>query len=254
MPEKTDVDSRVRAFIFDLDGTLVETEQLKARSYAVVLGSLNGTNTPDHRAIDLYEEIVGSTDEMVCRRMIEEFDLADRFESVDGEQWKGLHRLRMDEYRKGHGAPEHLVANAYQHNIDLLRNQKAAGRIVAVATSSFSDEAARVLDALGICTLLDDLVGRDAITNPKPDPEIYLHTMNRLGLDPGEVVIIEDSPIGTRAAQAAGAAWVCVSTPFSRQAIETSSWMDTQWIVHNPATLSETVTRRIKSIESPEQE
>jgi HAD superfamily hydrolase (TIGR01509 family) len=249
MSEKTESSSRVRAFIFDLDGTLVETEQLKARSYAVVLGSLAGSDTPDNRAVELYEEIVGSTDEMVCRRMISEFGLTGMFEPVDGEHWKGLHRLRMDDYRKGHGAPEHLVANVYQHNIDLLRSQKAAGRIVAVATSSFSDEAARVLDALGVRTLLDDLVGRDNITRPKPDPEIYLHTMNRLGLEPSEVVIIEDSPIGTKAAQAAGAAWICVSTPFSRQAVETSSWMDTQWIVHNPAKLSETVTRRIESLE-----
>jgi beta-phosphoglucomutase-like phosphatase (HAD superfamily) len=239
----------VRAFIFDLDGTLVETERLKARSYAVVLGNLTGANAPDPRAIELYERIVGSTDEMVCRQMIDEFDLADTLEPVDGEPWKGLHRIRMDEYRRGHGAPEQLVCNVYQHNVDLLRHQKSIGRIVAVATSSLTDEARRVLDALGLRVLLDDIVGRDAVKEPKPDPEIYVHTMERLGVGPDEVVIVEDSPIGTKAAMASGAAWVCVSTPFSRQAIETTSGLDRRWIVHDPAKLNETVGRRIELIE-----
>ena len=237
----------VRAFIFDLDGTLVETEQLKAQSYAVVLGSLTGANVPDHRAIELYERIVGSTDEMVCRRMIDEFDLADGLVPANGELWLDLHQKRMEEYRANHGASENLMTNVYQHNVDLLRHQKSIGRIVAVATSSFSDEAKRVLDALGLRVLLDVIVGRDAVTNPKPDPEIYLHTMDRLGVEPSEVVIVEDSPTGSEAAEAAGARWICVSTPFSLAAIESSDWMDPQWIVHDPAKLNETVSRRIAS-------
>ncbi|MDA1278952.1 MAG: HAD family phosphatase [Chloroflexi bacterium] len=241
--------SRIRAFIFDLDGTLVETEQLKAQSYATVVGSLTGANSPDHRAVELYERIVGSTDEMVCRQMIEEFDLTSALEPLHGEPWVNLHQQRMDEYRGSNGTPENLRANVYWHSASLLREQKSIGRIVAVATSSFTDEAKRVLDAIGLRVLLDGVVGRDAVTNPKPDPEIYLYIMDRLGVEPGEVIIIEDSPIGIQAASAAGAAWICVSTAFSRPAIESTSWMDEQWIVHDPAKLNETVSRRIDSVE-----
>ena len=183
------------------------------------VGRLTGANTPDSRAVELYERIVGSTDEMVCRQMIDEFDLAGSVEPVDGKPWKDLHRLRMEEYRKNHGAPGQLEANVYQHNIDLLRHQKSVGRTVSVATSSFTDEAHRVLDVLGLRVLLDD------------------------------VVIIEDSPIGTRAAMASGAAWICVSTAFSRAAIEAAPWIEPEWTVHDPAKLNETVTRRIELIE-----
>jgi HAD superfamily hydrolase (TIGR01509 family) len=249
MSDQTVSNSRISAFIFDLDGTLVETEKLKARSYANVVGGLTGANSPDHRAISLYERIVGSTDEMVCRQMIDEFGIAEALEPVDGELWKHLHQIRMDEYRENDGLPEHLLENVYQHNIDLLRQQKAMGRTVSVATSSFSDEAKRVLDALGLRVLLDDIVGREFVKNPKPDPEIYLLAMARLGVEPEQVIIIEDSPIGTQAAMASGAAWICVSTPFSRLAVETTSWLDEQWVVHDPATLSETVERRIESID-----
>ncbi|HJP28803.1 MAG TPA: HAD family phosphatase [Dehalococcoidia bacterium] len=249
MPDQNVATSRITAFIFDLDGTLVETERLKAKSYATVVGKLTGANAPDLRAIELYERIVGSTDEMVCRHMIDEFDIANSLEPVDGEHWKHLHQIRMDEYRQTDGAPERLMENVYQHNIDLLRHQKSVGRTVSVATSSFSDETKRVLDVLGVRVLLDDIVGRESVSNPKPDPEIYFLAMKRLRVAPEEVVIIEDSPIGTKAAMATGASWICVSTPFSRQAIETTSWLDPLWVVHDPAKLSETVNRRIESID-----
>ena len=246
MPDQPVTGSRISAFIFDLDGTLVETERLKALSYARVIGDLTGAGTPDQRAVELYERIVGSTDEMVCRQMIEEFGISEALDPVDGEFWKHLHQIRMDEYRDNDGAPEHLQANVYQHNVDLLRNQKKIGRTVSVATSSFNDEAKRVLDALGILVLLDDVVGRDSVRKPKPDPEIYLLAMSRLGVSTEEVIIIEDSPIGTKAAMASGAAWICVSTPFSRQAVEATSWLDPEWVVHDPAKLNETVERRIE--------
>ncbi|NQW19272.1 MAG: HAD family phosphatase [Chloroflexi bacterium] len=248
MPDQSESQSHISAFIFDLDGTLVETERLKAKSYATVIGNLTGSDSPDYRAIELYERIVGSTDEMVSRQMIEEFGIAESLEPVEGDIWKHLHQIRMDEYRSTDGAPERLLENVYQHNIDLLTHQKSIGRTVSVATSSFSDEAKRVLDTLGIRVLLDDIVGREMVANPKPDPEIYLLAMERLGVKPEEVVIIEDSPIGTKAAMAAGAAWICVSTPFSRQAIEASSWLDPMWVVHDPAKLNETVNRRIITI------
>ena len=80
----------------------------------------------DGRAVELYERIVGSTVEIVCRQMIDEFNLAsalgssDLADGADSEHWKELHRLRMDEYRENHGALGRLQANAYQHNVDLL--------------------------------------------------------------------------------------------------------------------------------------
>lgn len=247
MPDQIDSSTRISAFIFDLDGTLVETERLKAKSYATVVGNLTSANTPDRRAIELYERIVGSTDEMVCRQMIDEFDIADSLNPVDGELWKHLHQIRMAEYRSSDGAPPRLLENAYSHNINLLRAQKALGMTVSVATSSFSDEAKRVLDVLGVRVLLDDIVGREFVENPKPDPEIYLLAMGRLGFSPEEVVIVEDSPIGAKAAIESGASWICVSTPFSRQAIESSTWLDPRWVVHDPDKLDETVARRIQS-------
>ncbi|MBO04221.1 MAG: hypothetical protein CL731_04295, partial [Chloroflexi bacterium] len=60
----------------------------------------------------------------------------------------------------------------------------------------------------------------------------------------------EDSPIGSKAAMASGASWICVSTPFSRSAIESTNWLDPMWVVHDPVKLNQTVNRRIESVEN----
>ena len=247
MPEQARSSSHIGAFVFDLDGTLVETERLKALSYGRVIRTLTGTTLSNQRAINLYELVVGSTDEMVCERMIEEFDLERTLEADSEASWKTLHRLRMEDYRLHDGATERLLQHAYQHNVDLLRTQKSAGRSVAVATSSLTDEAVRVLGALGLLMFIDEIVGCDAVTKPKPDPEIYLCTMDRLGIGPDQTIIIEDSPIGTQAAVASGAAWICVTTPLSRKAIASTPSLDRQWVVDDPVKLKDVVNRRLES-------
>lgn len=243
----------IKAFIFDLDGTLVETEQLKARAYALVSQQLLALPAPDGRAVSLYKRLVGGTDESVSRAMIDglglEVPLRRASPLLPGETglWQSLHRLRMDVYRARVGTPEAIRANRYEHNLSVLRAQKAAGRKLAVATSSYTDEARRVLGALGVLNLLDLVIGRERVTNAKPDPEIYLFTMKALGVRPEESVIIEDSPLGLAAAVASGARWVCVATEFSREALRALKEIDQNWVVYEAEKVGATVSRRLGS-------
>ena len=50
----------ISAIIFDLDGTLVQTEKLKAQAYAIAAQQVQGLAQPDDRAIEAYREIVGA--------------------------------------------------------------------------------------------------------------------------------------------------------------------------------------------------
>ena len=54
----------ISAIIFDLDGTLVQSEKLKALSYAIAVQRLHGSSEPDPRAIEAYKEIVGAAREV----------------------------------------------------------------------------------------------------------------------------------------------------------------------------------------------
>lgn len=89
---------------------------------------------------------------------------------------------------------------------------------LAIATSSTREKSMAVLAAAGIpYTKMLYLTGNDVI-HKKPHPEIYLLTTERLYLDPGRCVVIEDAPEGIEAALAAGCLCIAVthSLPFSK--------------------------------------
>jgi beta-phosphoglucomutase-like phosphatase (HAD superfamily) len=109
---------------------------------------------------------------------------------------------------------------------------------------SFSDEAARVISALGLDGSVDTVVGVDHVQNPKPAPDAFVLAMDRLEVSPEQTLIVEDSPAGARAAAASGARWLCVATAFSRQALENATDLDQRWIVKDPARLDEFVAAR----------
>lgn len=238
--------SNIRAVIFDLDGTLVETEHLKAQAYAELIGDLTRKGSPELGAIELYRSIVGATDLTVCEAMIEKFSLQPLLELEQGETpVNALHRLRMAVYRRSFGTPANLSKLVYKHNSDLAKAASSEGMLVGVATMSFSHEARRVIEAIGLSPIVDTVVGVDDVTRPKPAPDAFLLAMDRLGVDRSETLIIEDSPRGAQAAAASGAKWLCVATEFSSEALRHTDELDAEWIVWEPSQLNEFVARRI---------
>ncbi len=220
-----------------MDGTLADTERLKARAYADVIAGLLDLDEPDPRVLPLYAAYVGNTDRALCETIVEEFGIADLLhdhirELGVSEPWEALHTLRRDHYRSTHGQPENIARHAIQHNVDLLRAQHAAGRTVAVATSSMTDEATRVLEAIGVFDLLAALVGRDRVANAKPHPEIYLKTAGVLRIKPEQCLVIEDSQLGATSAMAANMPCVIVANQFTDAPLRSQTDIDQQWIVY----------------------
>ena len=62
-------------------------------------------------------------------------------------------------------------------------------------------------------TLIDVMLSNEDVTKAKPDPEMYLTAMSRLGLEPDQCIIIEDNEHGIRAAKASGARVLIVGNP-----------------------------------------
>ncbi len=240
-------DHLISALIFDLDGTLVETEELKAQAYALVSQELLGLPSPDWRAVALYQRLVGGTDELVAKAMVEELGLDGPLarRAPGAEPWRALHDLRMATYRRRVGTPRAIRGRAYNHTLSVLKAHHEAGLRVAVATSSFRDEGRRVLRALGVLGMLNAVVGRDQVSRPKPDPEGYLLAMRLLGVAPEAALIFEDSQTGLAAAVASGARWVCVATDLSREGLKSRADIDQRWVVYDPAQLNEVVRQRM---------
>ena len=74
----------------------------------------------------------------------------------------------------------------------------------AVATSTEKKRASKLLQDAGVYEKMDAFVYGDEIKESKPDPEIYLYTAEKLGAEPGECLVIEDSTVGITAASRAG--------------------------------------------------
>lgn len=81
---------------------------------------------------------------------------------------------------------------------------KRHGIKVGVATNSIRFTSVAMLGYAGIFDLVDVLVTNEDVVKPKPDPEIYIKTMEILGVDASRTLVVEDHEVGVQSARAAG--------------------------------------------------
>lgn len=177
------------AALFDLDGTLVETERVLYKAW-IELAARAGA---DFLAFD-YANIIGKPDVECCRIVSEHFRLG-----KDPEAWYAEYRLialdLMDrglELRPG-------VAEAFAQ-IDALGVPKA------LVTSGTTEHAEKALGRFGLLPAFRAIVTADTpgLKARKPDPEPYLMGARLLGVRPARCIAFEDSPAGVRSALDAG--------------------------------------------------
>jgi len=238
----------VRAVIFDLDGTLVQSEKLKALSYALAVQKLLGLAEPDPRAIEAYRKVVGSSREAAARYLTEELGLETNLQSLTvqygvSQPWEVLAAMRVGIYNQMVADPQMLRENQWPHTVEFLRLVRQRGCKTGLATMSHRPEALHVLTALDLETELDVVLTRDDVRQPKPDPEIYLKACRLLEVSPAESLAIEDSPAGVRAALAAGVTTIGVATPFTRAVLQDAKLLPVSCFVEEPEMLVATVER-----------
>lgn len=92
-----------------------------------------------------------------------------------------------------------VITSTYQILLDNKDSKK-----IAVGTGSRMIHAEPLLAETGILPLLDALVTADDVEKHKPNPDTFLEAARRIGLQPEECVVFEDTPMGVQAASAAG--------------------------------------------------
>lgn len=231
----------IRAMIFDLDGTLVQTEKLKALSYAKAAVELR----PDLKQDDVFEafkDVVGLSRHEVAQKLMDRFDLESAATTRMSEfsvdtPWQAYIQIRLKIYGDILMDPQVLIDNQWPHNVALLERARRTCEKVGLATMSYCPQVERVLDILGMQNTFDFVATRDDVENGKPDPEIYQLVAKALGMAPAECLVIEDSPAGVKAALAAGMSCIAVTTPFTRRSIHAAELLDETWIVDDPGDL-----------------
>ena len=241
----------IRAFVFDLDGTLAETERLKALSYAAAARELRPDLT-EEQVVHTFREFVGQTRDDMARNLTARLGLDDvararMTEFGVSQPWQVLSAMRVRRYQAILAEPETLRRERYAHNIDLLGWARGEGYGTALCSMSHRDEVQKVLAALDLSECFDTIASVDDVSRPKPDPEIDLLVARRLALSPAECLVIEDSPPGVRAAIAAGMPVIAVTTQLTREKFQDGALLDRRWVVDDPKTLMAVVRERLRA-------
>ncbi len=232
----------IKAILFDLDGTLVQTESLKAISYARAAVELSSGHLSEAKVVEAFKDVVGLSRQEVASALIERFGLEHAARGQMAEfgvnaPWQAFVQLRLRIYEAMLDDPDVLRSHQCPYNTALLHWARREGYRTGLATMSHCAQATRVLGILGLRNEFDFAVTRDDVEHGKPDPEIYRLLTQQLGVSPFECLVIEDSTAGVKAALAAGMWCVVVTTDFTREAVHGSGLLEERWIVDDPANL-----------------
>ena len=180
----------LQAVVFDLDGLIVNTEELDQQAGQILL-ERRGRSFSN----DLKRRMMGLPPPAAFQLMIEEHDLRDTLQELKTEG-------------------EQLLEEALDHRLRtmpglhaLLDALERAGIPKAVATSSPRTFAMNILGRFDLAPRFRFVLTADDVTRAKPHPEIYRKAAERLGVQPVQMIVLEDSENGCRAAVQAGA-WV----------------------------------------------
>lgn len=180
------------ALLFDLDGTLLETDHLHARVFAEIFAE-HGRQIDEAFYLD---RIQGRQNAGI---------FAEHFPGADAAALADDKEARFRVLLGDTAAPMPGLT-------DLLDRARAAGWGLAVVTNAPAENARAMLAAIGLSDAFDTLVLGDDCPAGKPDPAPYAEAMRRLGAAPGRSVAFEDSRAGLASAAAAGARTVGVTS------------------------------------------
>lgn len=191
-----------KAFIFDLNGTMIDDMQYHARAwYDILNNDLKAGLTWDEVKVQMY----GKNDELL--------------ERIFGENHFDEPRIQELSLEK-----ERRYQQAYLPNINLinglqifLERSEQAGIPMAIGSAAITFNIDFILDNLHIRHFFEAIVSADDVTTSKPDPETFIKCAKLLNVSPGNCIVFEDAPKGVEAAQNAGMDCVVLTTMHEKE-------------------------------------
>ena len=188
------------AYLFDMDGTLVDSEKLKGKAL-VKTCSLFGGNID----VETYKDVMGESWEHVAHYFFKKAGINPKMEEFNSVFKKIYQELLLQELK-----PNINV-------VELLVKLKEKGKKVGVVSSAFAWMVNQVLSQLKLTNLFDVVITKEHVSNHKPHPEAYLLALEKLDLPGSEVLVFEDSKAGLIAAKKAKCDAVAFSHEFNVQ-------------------------------------
>ena len=186
-----------KAFIFDLDGTLINSEKYHADGFAHAVEMLSGYRPTPAERREFFEAHTNEFTPVLAAR----------------------HGLKLE--------PDAVLAHKRKHvdrnfkaevltGADAFIEKWRSCMRLALASNSTRHFVKRALVDARLIDVFESVVTADDVTHRKPDPEMYELTLKYLNLAPEDVMVFEDSPAGVAAAQAAGCPVVMIDNGAGR--------------------------------------
>jgi beta-phosphoglucomutase family hydrolase len=183
------------AFVFDLNGTIIDDMQYHITAWHRILNSL-GANISLERA---KAECYGKNHELLERV----------FPGIFTDAEKDRMSLEKEKTYQQEFRPLLKSIDGFE---GFLRRAHGQGIKTAIGSAAITFNIDFVLDGLNIRHLIDAIVSADDVTNSKPHPETFLKCAEALAVSPQDCLVFEDAPKGVEAAQAAGMDCLVITT------------------------------------------
>ena len=190
------------AFIFDIDGTIIDSMPAHNRAWSVFFARHGRTLD----ATDFFRRTAGRTAHEVLREF---------FGPASDAQMTALVDEKDAIYRELFGPVFREVAGFTA----FARAARAAGVKLACATAGRDDNIAFALGHLGLERFFDAVVGGHEVAEGKPAPDLFLLAAQRMDVATAQCVVFEDAPFGIEAARRAGMLAVALTTGVSADAL-----------------------------------
>jgi HAD superfamily hydrolase (TIGR01509 family) len=187
-----------RYIIFDLDGVLVDTNEIHRDCF---IEAWNSVNTTFPLNIQIHDAVLNG------------------YTSVDKICYLDKHfGIRSDVRRittiKSENTNVRISNQVYSDKVHtIMKTLKAHGFVIGCASNLDRHLLELVLKKLNIINMLDSIVSKQDVSFPKPSPDCYIKTMKNFKCIPEDTLIFEDSDVGIEAARASGGRVCVVSNP-----------------------------------------
>ena len=188
-----------KAFLFDLDGTLIDTMHWHFKTWEVVVSELGSTLSGDA----LMKELYGNGAELMHRLV--------PHKTFTEEEARKIVDEKEARYRNLYGQNITVLEGAREFLEEALQLQVPMG----IGTASNQANIDFALDFLDLRKYLNAIVGADDVQHSKPHPETWLKLAEALNTDPARCIVFEDAPKGVEAAARAGMKAIAITGHYS---------------------------------------
>lgn len=195
-----------KAFLFDLNGTMIDDMEYHIVAWHGILNKLGAGIS----LAQMKEECYGKNTELLERMFPKRFT---------DEEKDAMSYEKEKHYQQAFAPKLKLIDGLH----DFLDKAHASGIKMAIGSAAIMFNIDFVLDGLDIRKYFDVIVSADDVTDSKPDPETYLQCAAKLGIDAKDCLVFEDVPKGVEAAMNANMNAVVITTMHHKEEFENCS-------------------------------